>query len=118
MSMDKTFTCIVCPRGCSVTVHADGSVTGNSCPRGKEYALSEATDPRRVLTSTVRVLGGSQPLCPVRVDKGIPKAKMMELMDLICSTKVQAPIKLGQVVIASPLGLDCKVIACQEVKDA
>ena len=44
--MTRNLTCIVCPRGCQLTVElgADGavlSVTGNTCPRGKQYAIDE-----------------------------------------------------------------------------
>ena len=41
-------TCIVCPLGCRMTVEKDGDnfiVTGNTCPRGKEYAVKELTNP-------------------------------------------------------------------------
>ena len=40
-------TCIRCPMGCAIHVEMENgqvvSVTGNTCPRGAEYAKSEAT---------------------------------------------------------------------------
>ena len=50
-------TCIVCPMGCRMTVElSDGgeilSVTGNTCPRGKQYAIDECTHPVRTVTTT------------------------------------------------------------------
>ena len=55
----KTMNCIMCPMGCEMTVTLeDGkfvSVTGNSCPRGAKYAETEVTDPRRMLTTTIRI---------------------------------------------------------------
>lgn len=55
-------TCIRCPMGCAIHVEMENgqvvSVTGNTCPRGAEYAKSEATAPVRTVTSTVRALGG------------------------------------------------------------
>mgnify|MGYP006934210431 CR=1 FL=1 len=39
----KELTCIGCPRGCTLKIERDGddwSVTGNTCPRGKEFAIS------------------------------------------------------------------------------
>ena len=39
----KEIICIVCPRGCQLTVdEANGyAVTGNGCPRGAAYGKSE-----------------------------------------------------------------------------
>ena len=78
----KEYTCIVCPMGCPLKVELeDGkvmSVTGNTCPRGEKYAVTESTAPRRVLTSTVRVTGGHLPLCPVRTKGDIPKEKLLQ----------------------------------------
>ena len=32
--MKKELVCIVCPRGCHLTIDENNNVTGNSCPRG------------------------------------------------------------------------------------
>ena len=55
--MTKELVCIVCPRSCRMTITSDGDelvVTGNTCKRGKEFAVSEMTDPRRTVCTTVR----------------------------------------------------------------
>jgi len=42
--MGKDFVCIECPRGCALHVEGENgawSVSGNFCPKGKAYALSE-----------------------------------------------------------------------------
>ena len=61
-------TCIRCPMGCAIHVEMENgqvvSVTGNTCPRGAEYAKSEATAPVRTVTSTVRAL---EVTAPVRI---------------------------------------------------
>ena len=49
----KELICIVCPRGCHLTIDENKNVTGNSCPRGVQYAINEVTNPMRMLTSTV-----------------------------------------------------------------
>ena len=58
--------CITCPMGCSLEVTHEGKtvtkVTGNQCKKGLSYAEAEISDPRRMVTSTVRVLGGVHPL--------------------------------------------------------
>lgn len=66
----KELTCIGCPRGCTLKIERDGdgwSVTGNTCPRGREFAVSEMTAPRRTICSTVRTSFPGAPVLPVRV---------------------------------------------------
>ena len=69
-------TCIRCPMGCAIHVEMENgqvvSVTGNTCPRGAEYAKSEATAPVRTVTSTVRALGGVRPVVAVKTVPDVP----------------------------------------------
>ena len=53
----KNFICIMCPKGCHLTVDEanDYQVSGHSCNKGVKYGKAEATNPIRVVTSTVRV---------------------------------------------------------------
>ena len=47
--MTRDMTCIICPRGCALKVEINGdniTVTGNGCPKGKQYAIDECTTPR------------------------------------------------------------------------
>ena len=37
----KELTCIVCPRGCRLSIDEKLNVTGNFCPRGANYAKDE-----------------------------------------------------------------------------
>ena len=46
--------CIKCPRGCNLTV-ANGTITGNLCPRGIDYAKEEMTMPMRIVTALIKV---------------------------------------------------------------
>ena len=44
----RNLICIGCPLGCPVTVTMDGddiNVTGNTCPRGADYAKKEVLKP-------------------------------------------------------------------------
>lgn len=68
--------CILCPNGCRLRYEADGSISGNQCKRGEEYARQERTDPVRTLTLTVRTQEGR--LVPARTAEPIPKARLME----------------------------------------
>lgn len=66
----KELTCIKCPRGCGILVETEQgrivSISGNQCKNGKEYAKKEATNPTRVLTTTVKVLFGTEKVVAVK----------------------------------------------------
>ena len=56
--MKRELTCIVCPIGCQLSVTLENGVVteviGNTCPRGKQYAIDECTNPVRTITTTAR----------------------------------------------------------------
>lgn len=120
------FNCTTCPSECLLTVEverdADGtvvevrSVTGNSCPRGDKFAHQELTCPMRVLTTTVAVSGGDETLLPVRTAEAIPLALHAQTMDLIRDMVVDAPIRMGDVVLANILNTNIDLIASMDVE--
>jgi len=92
----RQFTCIVCPRGCLLTVVPESrAVTGNTCERGAVYGLAEVENPVRVLTSTVKVRDRAEML-PVRTKKAIPKRLLFEAMKEIDALEVRLPVTMGQ----------------------
>lgn len=92
--------CIECPRGCDLTVTTQKSgeikVSGNFCPKGKVYAISEVTCPVRVITSTVKTAVGA--MLPVKTDRGIKKEQIFEVMSKINSLTVFTKIKIGDII--------------------
>ena len=105
--------------GCPVSVELDpdGSVvnvTGNTCPRGKAYAITECTAPTRMLTSTVKVQGGRTAMVPVKTSKPIPKGMMFDIMKEINSVEVKSPVKIGQIIIENVLDTGADIIATNE----
>lgn len=115
-------TCISCPLGCPLKVETDEngqvvSVAGNTCKRGEEYGKKEVTAPVRMVTSTVRVMGGSAPVVPVRTQTDIPKGKIFDCMAAIQQAEVKAPIRLGEVVIENVAGTGVDVIATRTVEE-
>ena len=114
--MKRELTCIVCPRGCLLTVEYDEktvhSVSGNICPRGKVYAENECINPMRTLTTTMRCNDGS--VVSVRTDGTVPKNKLFECMEIVNSKIVTLPVSVGDVVIDDLFG--CPVIATQNKK--
>ena len=79
-----TIRCIVCPTGCVIQVKKDetGEITyeGYTCKRGLEYAEQEYLEPKRILTTTIRVKNGFLPLVPVRTDKPVLKDKLNDAL--------------------------------------
>lgn len=102
----RDLTCIICPRGCrlSVEISEEISVFGNLCPRGKAYAITECTDPRRTVTSTVRTSDGG--LVSVRTSVPIPKDKVMECMRIINSIVAPVPVSIGDTLATDVFGAD------------
>ena len=111
--MKKQLTCILCPRGCPLTITEDLTVTGNSCPRGEKYAIEESTNPVRTVTATVRVANRKDTMLSVKTEAPVPKGKMMDVMAHLRSMTVTAPIAIGEVIVADILGT--KIIATQKV---
>ncbi|MBQ7699156.1 MAG: DUF1667 domain-containing protein [Clostridia bacterium] len=116
----KTYeiTCIQCPLGCALTVSVDGeavTVTGNTCPRGAEYGKKEVLHPSRTVTSTVAVTDGVLPRLSVKTKTDIPKEKIFDVMEVIRKTTVEAPVKIGDVIIENVCGTGADVIATKTV---
>lgn len=106
--MNRTLTCIACPLGCTLSVELEGkdiiSVSGNTCPRGKEYAISECTHPVRTLTTTMRCKNGE--LVSVKTSKPIPKERVFDALAVINKTVARLPIAVGDVLITDLFGSD------------
>ena len=117
--MEKKITCIICPRGCLMTATVEGGsvrVTGNTCPKGEEYAAQEIASPMRTIASSVPVAGGELPLASVRLTKPIPRERIFDLMEEIRKLRLEAPVKAGTVLIHNPLGFETELIVTRNVK--
>lgn len=107
--------CIVCPRGCHLTVE-DNKVSGNFCKRGETYAIKELSNPERMLTSTVEIHSEEVKRLSVVTTKPIPKNKIFDVMAELSSIKVSAPIGVGDVIIKNVLNLNVDVVASRNIK--
>ncbi|MBF7096349.1 DUF1667 domain-containing protein [Alkalibacter mobilis] len=117
MAEEKKFTCVVCPIGCTVSIKEEQgkySVKGNRCKRGEAYAVGELTDPRRVITSTVRVKGGMEPVTSVKTDSGVPKKDIFNVIDAIDKVEISAPCKIGDVIIENICGSGANLVVTRE----
>ncbi|NMB46607.1 MAG: DUF1667 domain-containing protein [Firmicutes bacterium] len=119
---NRKMTCITCPTGCQLEVRsgADGEleITGFQCRRGQEYARNEVLNPRRVLTTTVKIKGGALPLLPVRTAAAIPKGLLAKAMSVLANIEVEAPVHTGDVILADLLDTGIDLIASRDMDRA
>ncbi|WP_353096922.1 DUF1667 domain-containing protein [Tissierella praeacuta] len=117
----RNMVCIVCPRGCRLTVTEDKNaplnyiVEGNRCKRGEEYGIKEITNPTRVVTSTVKIKNAHLRRLPVRTNGAIPKNKINECMKVINSIIVESPIKSGEIILSNILDTGIDLIATRDM---
>lgn len=115
----KNLTCIGCPLGCQIVVELnDGeikSVTGNTCKRGDDYARKEVTSPTRIVTSTVRVIGGNAATVSVKTKSDIPKSKIFECVKAMKEVIVQAPIAIGDVILSNVADTGVDIVATKGI---
>ncbi len=110
--MTRKITCIICPRGCEMTVDYEGkkvnSVIDNACPRGAVYAENEIASPVRTLTTTALYEDGS--VVAVKTDKPIPKELIFECMKEINKLRIPKSACAPDTVIENILGTGANVI--------
>jgi len=113
------YLCIGCPLGCRVEVEDRGGeiveIRGQSCKKGDVFARQEHTDPRRVVTTTVAVRDGLWPRLPVKTQGDVPKAKIVEVCRLLHRLELEAPVTMGQVIVADVLGTGVDVVASRDL---
>ena len=113
----KEFICIVCPKGCRLTVDDNGNVSGNTCIRGEKYGKQEAIDPKRTLTSTVKIKSKLVRRLPVITSDDISKDKVSEVVKYLDTVEVSAPIKAKDVIVKNVLGLGVDILATRTIEE-
>ena len=115
----RNLTCIGCPMGCPLTVKLEDteviSIEGNSCKRGAVYGKKEVTDPTRIVTTTVRVSGGTEPVVSVKTKEDIPKGKIFECVKALKTVEVPAPVHIGDVLLEDVAGTGVDIVATKNV---
>ncbi len=117
--MNRTLTCIGCPMGCTIEVELDEdgnfvSSKGWSCLIGKRYAQEEVTAPVRTVTALVGVNGRTEPLS-VKTANPIPKAKIFDCLQELKAVRVNAPVRIGDVVLENVCGSGISVVATKNI---
>ncbi len=115
----RNLTCINCPMGCALTIEMEGnevvSISGNTCPRGDAYGRKEVTNPTRIVTSTVRVTGGTADMVSVKTKQDIPKEKIFDCVKALKDVEVQAPVHVGDVIVSDVAGTGVDIVATRNV---
>jgi len=115
----RSLTCIVCPLGCRIEVEmSDGkiySMKGNACDRGLGYAKEECTSPKRILTTLVRVKGGSMPVTSVKTTKPIPKELVGKVHEALAKISIEAPVEVGRLILSNVLNTGADVVVTRQM---
>lgn len=115
--MKRELTCIGCPLGCQIEVEMEHdkilSIGGYSCSNGKRYAESEVIEPKRILTTSIRVADSS--MCSVKTREPIPKDKLMAAMATLKDVTLTPPIRIGDVVYKNILNTGVDVVATRNI---
>lgn len=116
----KELICINCPMGCHLTVDDSDKdniiVTGNTCPRGKTYGINEVLHPLRMVTSSVRIKNGKTKVVSIKTKEPIPKELIFKALNFLKDIEVEAPIKIGDVIVKNILDTNVDVIATSNVE--
>jgi CxxC motif-containing protein len=110
--------CITCPKGCTLEVERDGDTVvkvEQGCKRGHEYAKRELIDPRRMVSSTVKISGGVHPLLPVYTADAFPKPRIPELMAALRALKINAPVRMNEVILEDALKTGINILASRDI---
>jgi len=132
---ERELTCVLCPKGCPLLVEVEAipaaggevpteggvakprvtRIEGRVCERGRTWARQEVENPMRTIASSVPVRGGDYLLASVRTTRPIPLAEVRKVMAEIRKLVLDAPVEIGDLVLASPAGCDTEVVATRAV---
>ena len=115
--MLKHLVCAICPRSCFLSFDSKTkTVKGNNCPRGEQFFKEEMNNPKRVVTTTIKIEGGTKERISVKTSSPINKNLVFDCINEIKKIKLKAPIKLGDTIIENILKTGVDIVATSEVK--
>ncbi len=116
----KKVVCVRCPVGCKIEFELHngkvGKIKGNRCLKGIEYIKEELKEPKRIVPTSVRVIGGNYPLVSVKTSAPIPKRHISDLMEIVKKLKIRAPVELGDVILKNLFNTGVDLIATRTVQ--
>jgi len=119
--MKREFICIICPNGCRISAEYEGinikNITGDECPKGKDYVKNEITNPLRVFTGSVLVENGDFSLVSVKTPAPVLKKYLKKIGEITRWIKVEAPVEIGQMIASNLFGEDIDLVATRKIKN-
>jgi CxxC motif-containing protein len=116
----RELICIGCPTGCVLHAEIAGGrdvrITGNGCKIGETYGTKECTNPTRILTSTVEVMGKDRVMLPIKTERDVPKYKIIECLKALKGIKVNAPINMGDIILKDVANTGVNFIATKAIQ--
>jgi CxxC motif-containing protein len=109
MSEKMVLICITCPKGCNLRSHREGTTilkVDSGCKRGILYAEEERSAPHGCHYGAHP--GGFTPAAAGRHRRALPKTKDT-------GAPVNAPVKMGDVVLANALDTGIDIIASRSM---
>ncbi|WP_414733677.1 DUF1667 domain-containing protein [Acetobacterium carbinolicum] len=116
---EEKIICIGCPKGCRIKIkHIHKSIqeiSDNGCKIGLEYAKSEFTEPKRMLTTTVKLKSGYLPFVSVKTKDPINKEKIFDAMKEISQLEIESPVRIGDVVVTNLAGTGIDLVCTRNI---
>ena len=84
--MKRELTCIICPRGCTLSVEIEDekvTVSGNACPKGEQYGIDECINPVRTVTSILRISNRNDTMVSVKTSTPVKKEDIFSVKIMI-----------------------------------
>lgn len=114
-------TCIVCPKGCRLTIEeideSNGriKVSGNLCKRGEIFAEEEINNPVRTLQTTVATGFGEFRRLPVKTSENIPKDSMFDVIKEAKKVVINRTVKAGDIILENVGGTGANLVATADI---
>ena len=89
---------------------------GADCKRGEHLVVSEMTDPKRIVTGTIKTTIKGTPALSVKTDGKIAKSDVMKVMQILRGVTVNDYKYVGDVVVENVLGSGVNIVATMDMR--
>jgi CxxC motif-containing protein len=95
----------------------DVKINGHACNIGVSHGINEIKNPRRTVTTSVRVdTGEAYFMLPVKTLPDIPKDKIFDCVAEVKKLNITRSVAIGDVLIENVLNTGSNVVATRNVK--
>ena len=116
--MIKEKICIICPRGCMLKYEykdEEIQITENQCGRGPIYLKQELIQPKRMLTTTIKIKNGNLNVLPVHAQEYVNKEDVQNIITKLKKIELVAPIKCNDIIVEQVDGIKVKILASKNI---